>query len=252
MIKKLLSSSALILSFLFSFSQDLRIIYNVNACTGNPLAVQTAIYIYASVGVSSPSAYDEFFGGSTSGSQLPLNNIGNGLWEICLNPFTFTDALGTPVPVSATIFNIRMYFRDQSGSIFTGTCSNTYLQITNPMTVSPISSDPSIVNSLRNCFVAVTSLETTQPSIYVSPNPAKTSSTFYLTLPKGGNVEIEIFNMLGKKVKAIAAQNQPAGSHKINFNLEDNSGNLLANGYYFYSFKLNSENIKTGKIAITK
>ena len=251
MIKKLLALSLFSISSLFSYAQDLRIIYNVNSCAGNPLVGQPSIYIYPSVGVSSPSAYDEYFGGSTSGTMLPLNNSGNGLWEICLNPYTFTDALGTPVPASATIFNIRMYFRNQSGSIFTGNCSGNYLQITNPMTTSPISSDPSIVNSLRNCFVSVNSIDNLAPSVYLSPNPAKANSVFYLNLPRGGNVEIEIFNMLGKKIKSVVAKNQTAGEHKINFNLEDSNGNPLSNGYYFYTFKLNGQSIKTGKIIAT-
>ncbi|MBK7855977.1 MAG: T9SS type A sorting domain-containing protein [Bacteroidetes bacterium] len=254
MIKKLLASSLSVFSFLFSFSQDLRIIYNLAGCPNNPLVGQSPIYIFPSVATSGPAGQNEYFGGigATPPTQLTMVNSGVGIWEICLDPYTFTDATGLTPSASATIFNIRMQFHNQSLSVLTGDCTGSQMQIDNPMTSTPTSSHPGIVNSLRNCFVSVNTIEEKIASVYLSPNPAKTNTTFYLNLPRGGNVEIEIFNMLGKKIKAIVAKNQSAGDHKINFDLEDNSGNQLKNGYYFYTFKLNNESIKTGKIAITR
>ena len=250
--KKILLSF-LLLSLLNSATkaQDLRIFYNVNACD-SPLFNATGIYLYASVGVTSPSSYDEYFGGSTSGPQLPLTNGGSGLWSICVNPYTFTDAIGNTVPLSATIFNMRLNFRDLNTTIFTGNCADNYVQITNPMTATPTSSDPSIVTSIRNCFVSVYDIDKKANHIIISPNPVKNDSWFYLSLINSGDAEIEIYNMLGKKVNTIYAKNQPAGNHKINFDAKDHDGNPLSDGYYFYSFKLNNEHIKTGKIIVVR
>lgn len=254
MVNKLLGFTLLMFSLLSSFAQDLRIIYNVNACPGNLLVGQSVIYVFPTVATSGPSGQNEYFGGFASNppTQLPMVNTGGGIWEACLDPYTFTDGNGLTVPASSTIFNIRLQFHTANLSYITGDCSRSQMQIDNPMTNFPTSSHPAIVNSLRNCFVSVNSSDNNLTSMNVTPNPAKTRTTFYLNLVKGGNVEIEIFNMLGKKIKSIVAKNQAAGNVNINFDLEDNNGNILANGYYFYSFKLNDEQVKTGKIAISR
>ncbi len=61
------------------------------------------------------------------------------------------------------------------------------------------------------------------------PNPFNPTTTIEYDLPKASRVKIEIYNLLGKKVKTILDENNGAGSHKFVFD-----SNNLASGVYFY------------------
>jgi hypothetical protein len=61
------------------------------------------------------------------------------------------------------------------------------------------------------------------------PNPFNSSTSFTFNLPRGENVLIEIFNILGQKVSLIAHDFFSAGSHQIDINAEN-----LSTGVYFY------------------
>lgn len=61
------------------------------------------------------------------------------------------------------------------------------------------------------------------------PNPFNPNTRISFSLPKAGEIKLEIYNALGTLVKTIAGGNFPAGEHSINFN-----AGSLASGVYFY------------------
>lgn len=61
------------------------------------------------------------------------------------------------------------------------------------------------------------------------PNPFNPNTKISFSLPKAGEIKLEIYSALGSFIKTIASGNFPAGDHSINFN----AGNL-ASGVYFY------------------
>lgn len=61
------------------------------------------------------------------------------------------------------------------------------------------------------------------------PNPFNPNTRISFSLPKAGEIKLEIYSALGQLLKTIAGGNFPAGEHTINFN----AGNL-ASGVYFY------------------
>jgi hypothetical protein len=61
------------------------------------------------------------------------------------------------------------------------------------------------------------------------PNPFNPTTTIEYDLPKASQVKIEIYNLLGKKIKTILDENKDAGNHKFVFN-----SNNLASGVYFF------------------
>ncbi len=61
------------------------------------------------------------------------------------------------------------------------------------------------------------------------PNPFNPSTTILYSIPEGGNVELKIFDVLGREVKSLVNQFQNSGSYKITF---DASG--LPSGVYTY------------------
>lgn len=61
------------------------------------------------------------------------------------------------------------------------------------------------------------------------PNPANPSTTVSFELPECGDIRLEIFNILGQKVKDISREELPAGFHEIELDFSDNPS-----GVYFY------------------
>jgi hypothetical protein len=77
--------------------------------------------------------------------------------------------------------------------------------------------------------------ENPRPSGYdlqVFPNPFNPSANVIYTLPERSNVEIKLFDMLGREVKNLYGGMSDAGSHKLIIN-----GSGLASGIYLVRFQ---------------
>lgn len=79
----------------------------------------------------------------------------------------------------------------------------------------------------------------------ISPNPVKDKTTFYFNLEKTANVEIEIFDLTGKKIKIIPSKKYNAGSQNIFWNGKDSNNKSLVDGVYFCVLKINGEKVET-------
>ena len=60
------------------------------------------------------------------------------------------------------------------------------------------------------------------------PNPFNAMTTISFSLPKAGRVKVEVFDVMGRKVQALAYEIQQAGDHRVVFD-----GTGLASGIYF-------------------
>jgi len=67
------------------------------------------------------------------------------------------------------------------------------------------------------------------------PNPFNPSSKIRYALPFSSNVKIEIFNILGEKIKELVNEQKNIGFYEVNFNT-----NGLASGVYFYMIEAKS------------
>jgi hypothetical protein len=72
------------------------------------------------------------------------------------------------------------------------------------------------------------------------PNPFNPSTTIEYSLERDGNVEIEIMDILGRRVTLLVNEHRQKGYHTVNFNATN-----LSSGIYFYR-------IKSGKFVETK
>ncbi|KAA3610051.1 MAG: T9SS C-terminal target domain-containing protein [Calditrichaeota bacterium] len=77
------------------------------------------------------------------------------------------------------------------------------------------------------------------------PNPFNPTTQIRFGLAKAANVEIKIFDSLGKEVRTLINQSKPAGNHVLLWNGKNNEGRLVASGSYFYIMK--SGDFKSGK-----
>jgi hypothetical protein len=74
------------------------------------------------------------------------------------------------------------------------------------------------------------------------PNPFNPSTIIAYDLPKPANVRLEIFNVLGQKVKTLFDGYQEAGSQSVTWDGRDNFGASVASGIYFYRLNAGSFN----------
>ena len=70
--------------------------------------------------------------------------------------------------------------------------------------------------------------------IHNTPNPfnSKTEISFFLKHPE--TVKIEIFNLLGQKIKTVVNENFSADKHSVTWNGTNAKGRTVSDGVYFY------------------
>ncbi|MBL0341990.1 MAG: T9SS type A sorting domain-containing protein [Bacteroidetes bacterium] len=66
------------------------------------------------------------------------------------------------------------------------------------------------------------------------------------------NVTINVYDVIGQKVRTLAKEPQKAGVHKINWNGDNDKGTLLKNGLYFYTLEINGSVLRTNRLVISR
>jgi len=78
------------------------------------------------------------------------------------------------------------------------------------------------------------------------PNPFNPTTTISFSIPQGQNIELNIYDILGKKVDNLVNTYETAGKHSVTFNATS-----LSSGVYFYELKA-GEFIETKKMIFMK
>jgi parallel beta-helix repeat protein len=89
------------------------------------------------------------------------------------------------------------------------------------------------------------------------PNPFNSSTVIWYFLPDVGyqpaEVEITIYNLLGKLVKTLVKTRQYPGEHKVRWDGKDEEGKEVASGIYFYRLKVSGlELVKPRKMVLLR
>ncbi len=69
------------------------------------------------------------------------------------------------------------------------------------------------------------------------PNPFNPETTIAYELPISGFVRLDVYNMLGQKIKTLVDQNEVAGVHRIVWNGKNEFGKKMASGIYLYQMQ---------------
>ncbi|NOZ61692.1 MAG: T9SS type A sorting domain-containing protein, partial [Calditrichaeota bacterium] len=77
------------------------------------------------------------------------------------------------------------------------------------------------------------------------PNPFNPTTTIAYNVPKDSKIQIEIYNLMGQKVKTLFSGFNAAGSHKIEWDGTNDVGKPLTSGVYLLT--LRSGNFVTAK-----
>ncbi len=72
------------------------------------------------------------------------------------------------------------------------------------------------------------------------PNPFNPTTTIKFGIPKAGQVELVVYDLLGRKVKTLLNENTHVGYHSVVWDGTNDYGNKVSTGIYFYRLKAGS------------
>lgn len=78
------------------------------------------------------------------------------------------------------------------------------------------------------------------------PNPFNPNTKIYFSIPKSGQIFLNVYDMLGREVKTLINEKLSAGEYEIDFN-----GTNIPSGVYYYSLK-SEDYIKVKKMVLIK
>lgn len=87
--------------------------------------------------------------------------------------------------------------------------------------------------------------------LLVYPNPAHNSIAFSFNLSEPAQVKIEIYNVIGQKIKLLTNAIYNPGEYSLNWNFLDEYNRELPQGAYFYRMTTGNDS-KTGKVVLLK
>jgi hypothetical protein len=76
------------------------------------------------------------------------------------------------------------------------------------------------------------------------PNPFNPSTFIHYTIGHSGIVQLEIYNVLGQKVRGLRNELQQIGSYNAEWDGKDDAGEAVASGVYFYKITVTNNNEK--------
>ena len=84
------------------------------------------------------------------------------------------------------------------------------------------------------------------------PNPFNPSTTVTFKMPKGGTARLEVFSLLGQRIKVLAEGTYEAGVHQVVWMGDNDWGARVASGVYFCRFVSGKNTAQTRKMLLTK
>jgi len=83
------------------------------------------------------------------------------------------------------------------------------------------------------------------------PNPFNSNTTIMFELPQSGAITLDIFNILGQRIKVLVRNEMPAGRHGIIWDGKNQAGRAVSSGVYF-SVLRQKKNVMVKKLLLLK
>ncbi|MCK5126900.1 MAG: T9SS type A sorting domain-containing protein [candidate division Zixibacteria bacterium] len=152
-----------------------------------------------------------------------------------------------PIPLTGFVQDVTGFsYSDVTDEIFIG--YESYFGL-------PYASVKSVLQSIQ--IRNITSNDDNDPSNMIFnlnqnyPNPFNPFTKIEFTLDQQSSVSVEIFNIVGQKMKALIDDILPAGNHSIVWDGTDGSGDAVASGIYLYRLTSNNKT-STKKMILVK
>lgn len=214
-----------------------------------PIALEVLTRLDPEIEISISALRDTLSQGETSGVNLSVENIGTG--------DLFVGAVLTQDWVTLDGFFPGFQFQqiapDSSGSIGVNFSAENLTPgelFETKMTLMTNDPDEILIEIPVSLFVdfglTVESSVNSLPESYTLeqnyPNPFNPTTEIRYAIPEAEFIQLEIYNILGQKIRTLVNEFQPAGYYQITWNGRDDANSVLPSGIYFY--KLKSEHFK--------
>jgi hypothetical protein len=114
-----------------------------------------------------------------------------------------------------------------------------YEEGSNPTDVYPVLKGGKVFCPVNNHNRALEGLPKKYSLFQNFPNPFNPETEITYALPHSGNVKLEIFNILGERVRILVNSWREPGFHKVIWKGTDPNDNPVTSGVYFYRIKAN-------------
>lgn len=193
---------------------------------------------------------DEWYPGHTSYGHFKVAvEQADGLWELeSVVPYGYVNYSGDPYPGSSsnTTFDGSSLPSSQSYAQ-----SQTYVSVDNISNSGPVMTCDLFVSPAD----VKDELTEISPSQYVLkqnyPNPFNPGTRIEYSVPSDGHVELEIFNVLGQKIRTLVDEEKNMGLHVVSWDGTNDEGAFVANGIYFYQLRA-EDFVNTSKMILLK
>lgn len=85
----------------------------------------------------------------------------------------------------------------------------------------------------------------------VYPNPSTGVTTIQFDLDESSDVQVVVYDVMGRKVATLVDRPMQSGSHRVRWNGESSTGQPVASGIYFYRLEAGSQ-VRTERISIIR
>ncbi|GEM_PF-789751 len=85
-----------------------------------------------------------------------------------------------------------------------------------------------------------------------TPNPFNPTTTISYMVPIAGRVKVEIFNVLGQRVRLLVDRMAPAGLNLSQWDARDDQGQPVGSGFYFYQITMDHQKVLRKKMLLLK
>jgi len=177
--------------------------------------------------------------GALAPSATGWNYLDLSAWDITINtPFfigLLYDGTNTPAVAYDAIDGFDDFYYDGTNDEWTWLDRSFFIRLDISFLQSPLAIEDEFQDRLPTAFKVSQNY----------PNPFNPATTIEYTVPTRSYVTIEIFNLLGQKVRTLIDETKPAGSYEAIWNGTDDNGKPAASGVYLYRYR-------AGDIDITK
>jgi endoglucanase len=84
------------------------------------------------------------------------------------------------------------------------------------------------------------------------PNPFNPSTTIRFSLPNGADVQLLVFDLLGRRIRMLFDGHTTVGQHAVVWNGLDDNGAQVASSVYFYQLRAGGNVIETRKTVLVR
>lgn len=175
-------------------------------------------------------------------------------WTITIDPVSYYSQASNGPVVGSTVERIGMVFRNADGTLGGKDANDQdiFVDLSNPAAAAVFNTDGTPFSGVTATLLSsVNNISKNKLGVTNAPNPLAKNTVFTYSVPATANVSLNIFDATGRVVKNLFNELQAAGIHQYNYIGDDNNGNALANGVYYYTVSVGAQQA-SGKLIISR